>query len=106
MLPPYRDPAAAVSRGLWAAVLVSNALWIGFVAGAVAGGRYFIARDAGLAAGPGVLGYGAAGAALAAIAALVLSARLAPVAVRRAALVALIAAGVVAVYVATRAAAL
>jgi hypothetical protein len=80
---------ASPRRSVWTALLVVCAAWIGAIGGAALGARYFVPRDAGLAAGASVLGYGLAGAIGTALLAGVLGMRMPARSVRTFALVAL-----------------
>jgi len=93
---------ARLARRLWSAVLVSNTLWIGFVAGAAVGSR-FVPRDPALAGGAMVLWYGLGGACAAAAAAALAIRTLAPRHVRTTAILALVVAATLASYIAYRA---
>lgn len=76
-------------RAPWIALLVLCSFWIGLVAGAAIGARFFVPVDSGLA-GPAIaLGYGVAGALAAAVLAGVLARRLPGRPLRRSAVVAL-----------------
>ena len=94
--------AARLARRLWSAVLVSNTVWIGFVAGAAAGSR-FVPRDAALSGGAMVLWYGLGGACAAAVAAALAIRTLAPRSIRSMAILALVVAATLASYIAYRA---
>jgi hypothetical protein len=96
------DPAR-LARRLWAAVLVSNSLWIGFVAGAAGGARLFIDDD-GLVGAATVLWWGLGGALIAALAAATAIRALEARRVRTLAVVALVVAAALATVIAQRAA--
>ena len=82
--------AASVHRGLWLAVLILAAMWLGLIAGISIGARYFVPADSGLAGGPMALGYGAVGALVAGVIAGGLGVRGTPTSLRGGAVVALL----------------
>ena len=92
---------ARLARRLWAAVLVSNTLWIGFLAGAAGGARLRV-DDAGLVSGSAVLWWGLGGALVAALAAATAIRSLPPRRVRTLAVTALVVAAALASYIASR----
>ena len=96
--------AAAVTRRLWAAVLMSNSLWVGFIAGAATGGRLFVPDDAAASDGSArVLWYGLGGALVTALASAAALRRLDERRIRTVAIVALVIAAALASYIAYRA---
>ena len=90
----------AITRRLWAAVLMSNSLWVGFVAGAAAGGWLFAPDDAGGEGGAQVLWYGLGGALLTALGAAIALRVLDAHHIRSVALGALVVAAALATYIA------
>jgi hypothetical protein len=89
----------ALTRRLWVATLVSNSLWLGFMAGAVLSARIFTPMPEG--GGTVVAGSAFGGAAICGIAATV-AARRAPHRVRALALSVLVLAAASALYIALR----